>query len=111
MPHLLKGADGHLLKNAAGHLVNRCLSGPRSVWKLLTTGVLDNIYDTGDTTNGIAVDASGNVYVAGNRSGDESVWKLDSSFAKQWAFDTGDNTWDIAVDGSGNVYVVGIRQA
>jgi hypothetical protein len=81
-----------------------------------------------DWGNAIAVDWSGNVYVAGASyatwgtpvnpyAGGEDVFvaKLDSSGSLQWSTFMGsssrDISTDIAVDGSGNVYVAGSSDA
>ena len=60
---------------------------------------------------GIAIDSSGNVYVADN--GNNRIQKFDSNgkFITKWGSDgTGDGQFDvpdgIAIDSSGNVYVV-----
>jgi hypothetical protein len=77
-----------------------------------------------DEGRGIAVDGSGNVYVAGlsdatwgspvrlYASGNDAfAAKLDSSGGLTWntflGGDGSDSSWSIAVDGSGNVYVAG----
>ncbi len=78
----------------------------------------DGPANDGDAANAIAVDGSGNVYVAGRSTGsgtgfDYATIKYNSSGAQQWvmrydgpASDT-DCANAIAVDGSGNVYVSG----
>jgi hypothetical protein len=82
----------------------------------------------GDSGNGIAVDGSGNVYVAGysndtwgipvrayTGSYDAFVAKLNSSGALTWNTFLGGSGWDIgygiAVDGGGSVYVTGNSDA
>jgi len=89
-----------------------------TVWN---TFMGSSFYDCG---NAIAVDESGNVYVAGNSSGtwgnpknsymdaeDAFVAKLSNSGATEWNTFMGSNSSDhgnaIAVDDSGNVYVAG----
>jgi uncharacterized delta-60 repeat protein len=76
-----------------------------------------NSDDGTNGTNAIAVDSSGNVYVAGWSAGTENtdyvVIKYNSSGDQQWAqrFNGLGNGYDapygIALDGSGNVYVTG----
>jgi hypothetical protein len=84
--------------------------------------------DGAELGTGIAVDATGHVYVSGRSDGtwgtpinghagdmDAFVAKLDSSGFRQWNTFMGssasDGAWGIAVDGSGNVYVVGWSDA
>ncbi len=70
----------------------------------------------GDFANGIAVDASGNVYVTGGSDDsdgylDYATIKYNSAGQEQWVarYNGGshDYAWAIALDGSGNVYVTG----
>ena len=64
-----------------------------------------NEYDEGQA---IAVDGSGNVYVAGYSGGDYVTIKYDTSGQEQWvARYNGGSARAIAVDSSGNVYVTG----
>lgn len=83
----------------------------------------------GDVGTGIAVDRSGNVYLAGDSTDtwgtpirpytssilDAFAVKLDSAGALTWNTFLGGNDWDdgsgIAVDGSGNVYLAGVSTA
>src|SRR6202041_1583750 len=74
-----------------------------------------------DVAYGVAVDGSGNVYVAGYTTGslqgtnaggyDGFVRKLDSAgdtlWTQQFGTSSGDFAQGVAVDGSGNVYVAG----
>jgi hypothetical protein len=77
---------------------------------------------SGDGADAVAVDASGNVYVAGTTSGsfpgstnagwtDPFVMKIGSDGTPQWVRQWGGVTNDfvngVAVDGEGNVYAVG----
>jgi hypothetical protein len=83
---------------------------------------------TDDRGKSIAVDGSGNVYVAGYGKAtwgspvtayagknDAFAVKLDSSGVLQWNTFMGSSDWDegrsIAVDGSGNVYIAGMSTA
>jgi len=70
----------------------------------------------GDFANGIAVDASGNVYVTGGSDDsdgylDYATIKYNSAGQEQWVarYNGGshDYAWAIALDGSGNVYLTG----
>lgn len=77
---------------------------------------------TEDTASGIAVDASGNVYVAGTTSGslgganagvyDLFITKYNAAGDEQWTKQRGTAAWEIAsavtVDPAGNVYVTGL---
>lgn len=69
---------------------------------------------TGDIGRGIAVDASGNVFIAGSESSQTSVTiaKYDTSGTFQWARklnNTGglDDGYGVSLDSSGNAYLVG----
>ncbi len=70
----------------------------------------------------LAIDAAGNVYVAGesdqnNSEGDYCIIKYDSSGAQQWLAQYNgpgndhDEVWSLAVDVDGNVYVTGESNA
>jgi uncharacterized delta-60 repeat protein len=79
----------------------------------------DGPADEGDSADSIAVDESGNVYVAGTSSGgpgtlnDYATVKYNAGGAEQWVsrYDGPANSWEtansIALDSSGNVYVGG----
>jgi len=85
----------------------------RSVWKLDNEFNLIGYGHIVSTGRGIAVDDSGNIYIAGDRRllnlVYRSVWKLDSSFNLKWIYDTGANTKAVAIDSAGYVYVAGVR--
>ncbi|MBI2329205.1 MAG: SBBP repeat-containing protein, partial [Chloroflexi bacterium] len=97
---------------------------PKLIWHTFLGGSSTG----GDYGNAIAVDGSGNIYVAGTSRStwgtpvraytavdDAFVAKLDSSGALQWHTFLGGSGWDsgrgIAVDGSGNIYVAGSSDA
>ena len=75
----------------------------------------------GDIALGIALDGSGNIYIAGATTGDLGgpnqgdidafVVKYDSAGTEQWIRQIGTTGWDsasdVAVDGSGNVFITG----
>lgn len=71
-----------------------------------------NRYNSGgksyDNANALAVDSSGNAYVAGNSNGSMVTIKYDTNGTQLWTkrYDVGFVS-DIAVDASGNAYVVG----
>ena len=69
----------------------------------------------GVPANGIAVDGSGSVYLAGNDNNNGFTLKLDSSGNLSWTQSLGGSGGDtgnaVAVDGSGNVYVSGTSSA
>ncbi len=83
-----------------------CLEPPCEVWTAI---------DNKGKSSSIAVDDSGNVYVAGishnGTNNDYKIIKYDSNGHTVWdiVYDSGDDdvSSDIAVDGSGNVYVTG----
>jgi uncharacterized delta-60 repeat protein len=66
-----------------------------------------------DNAASLAVDASGNVYVAGGSNGDFAAVKYNSSGVQQWAQtyngpgNAGDNATSLVLDASANVYVTG----
>jgi hypothetical protein len=67
-------------------------------------------YPTTINKSGIAVDSSGNVYIAVTSNSIQHIAKLNSSFTQQWSrklsgTGAGGNTGNLAVDSSGNVYV------
>jgi uncharacterized delta-60 repeat protein len=74
--------------------------------------------NSGDVAYGLAVDSSGNVYIAGDSAGsgtnsDFATIKYDSAGAEQWVAryngpgNGGDYAYSMAIDSSGNVYVAG----
>jgi uncharacterized protein (TIGR03437 family) len=96
------GQDVLLLKyDSTGHLL----------WNRVWGGTAD------DSGSGVAVDSSGNVYVAGSTQSfgfgrsDALLLKFNSSgsllWAKTWGGSSYDAAYDLAFDSSGNVYVAG----
>ncbi|MBI2265347.1 MAG: SBBP repeat-containing protein [Armatimonadetes bacterium] len=80
----------------------------------------NNAINDSDSANAIALDGSGNIYVAGsisNASGNPDIWvrKYDPSGNISWTKNQAgganldDEARAIAVDGSGNAYVVGVE--
>ncbi len=69
--------------------------------------------NTGYYIKHVAVDSSGYVYAAGDRSslsGYKNVWKISPAGSIVWSYDTGSSfLYGLATDGSGNVYVTGER--
>ncbi|MCL4557428.1 MAG: fibronectin type III domain-containing protein [Deltaproteobacteria bacterium] len=61
-------------------------------------------YTVGNNPNGIAIDASGNVWTANENDG--TVTKLSSNGSVIGTFTAGTYPWGIAIDASGNVWVV-----
>lgn len=105
---------GVLTRPVSGYFV--CVGGTRSstptgtissVWRVSSAGVVVWGYDTGGIVRDIAIDAAGNVYVAGDRASNLSVWAIDKDGNELWTYDTGDNTLSVDVDSSGNVFVGG----
>ncbi len=79
----------------------------KSVWILDAGGNLLWTYNTGATTRGIEVSASGDVYVVGERSGGKNIWKLNSSGELIWDYDTGSDTlYDVAITKLNNITYV-----
>lgn len=68
-----------------------------------------------DSGSDLAVDSSGNVYMAGNSNGDIFIAKLNSSGALQWdtvlGSEEGEDGKAIVLDGSNNIYVSGVSYA
>jgi len=85
----------------------------REAWSVSYNGLANS----NDYAQGVAVDSSGNVYVAGysfnGANHDYYTVKYDSGGSEVWDVSYAgpangyDAAWDVAVDGSGNVYVTG----
>ena len=98
---------GRAMSNAA-LLISGCgCCGYASVWKLDSSLNLLKRIDTGTDARGVAIDSSGNIYVAGVRDAvnNISVWKYNSSGVLVWTYDVGKDTNKIATDGT-YVYVI-----
>lgn len=80
-----------------------------SVWKIEPGAAteLKWVYDTGDDTNDVALDGSGNVYVGGVESSSKSFWKLNSSGALQDDYLMDDEVTGIYTDGT-YVWLAGV---
>ncbi len=59
------------------------------------------------TVRAVAVDASGNVVIGGNRTSSITTRKYNAAGTEQWTADHGATVWAVAVDASGNVYTAG----
>jgi hypothetical protein len=87
-----------------------------TIWVRSVDGTAAN--DDGDQADALAVDAAGNVYIAGRTDGsltdlDATVAKFDSSGALQWTFRSGweddDVLYDVTLGPAGEVYACGTR--
>jgi hypothetical protein len=110
------GLDGNINVGMADIFLVKYDSSGVKQWTVQLGSTLDDI------SEGLAVDASGNVYVAGytqggldgyNSAGNTDIFlvKYDSSGVKQWTRQLGTTDFEegsgVAVDASGNVYVTG----
>ncbi|MCL4479778.1 MAG: hypothetical protein M1381_11925 [Deltaproteobacteria bacterium] len=76
----------------------------------VSTSLVTHIYQVGNVPNGIALDASGNIWVV--NSHDNTVSKLDSSGSIIGTYPVGGATpADIAIDRSGNLWITNIYSA
>jgi hypothetical protein len=91
--------------------ITPALSGPILCGGNLVTSWGSNGSGAGQfrSSQGIAVDASGNVYVTDSQNGDVQKFSNSGAFVLQWGTAAGpgqlNQPWAIAVDASGNVYV------
>ena len=76
----------------------------------VSTSLVTHVYQVGNVPNGIAVDASGNIWVT--NSHDNTVSKLDSSGSIVGTYPvSGSIPADIAIDGSGNLWIANLYSA
>ena len=116
----------YITGNTEGSL-GKTNAGSYDAWvaKYNTSGTRQWIQQLGtsklDSSNGVAVDSAGNVYITGNTEGtigvggarDTDAWlaKYDTNGSTQWTRQLGTNLGDssggVAVDSTGNVYIGG----
>ncbi|MFZ2038492.1 MAG: LamG-like jellyroll fold domain-containing protein [Minisyncoccia bacterium] len=82
-------------------------AGSNNVTKLNSSGGLVGTYTVGTTPYGIAIDASGNVWMA-NYIGTNNVTKLNSSGGLVGTYNVGTYSTGIAIDASNNVWVANL---
>lgn len=68
---------------------------------------IEDICETPDDINCVAVDAAGNIYLGCTSVEDQSIQKYDSTGDYQWGHGYGYDVTGVAVDGDGNVYTSG----
>ena len=83
-------------------------STPTAVSFILPSAV--NYYSAGNNTEGIAIDASGNIWVT-HSNGNNTVTELNSSGSIVNTFTVGTTPTGIAIDSSGNVWVANTQSA